>query len=180
HPAPGTFALSEHMLGAMPLYLPLVLALRDPVLAHQATLLLTFACAFLGALALVRDWTGSWPAAVAAGALFAFSPFRFGHLASLPMEGSCWLPFIPLCARRSVGPGARWPVLLGIVLVLEALNSYYLAYLTFIGAAGFVVVVLAADPVARRRWTRLVLPFGAAAIVVALVSLPYVRSDQLG
>jgi hypothetical protein len=180
HPAPCSLALAEHMLGAMPLYLPVALVSRDPVFAHQATLLLTFACAFLAALALVRDWTGSWPAAVIAGVLFAFNPFRFALLATFQMEGSCWLPLIPLYARRSVGPGARSPVLLGIVAALAALNSYYFAYLTFIGAPVFVVVVLAADPAARRCWKRLVVPLVAAALVVALVTLPYVHNDQLG
>ena len=73
HPTPHALALSENMLGALPLYLPLAALSRDPIFAHQATLVLTFACAFLAALVLVRDWTGSWWAAVVGGTLFAFS-----------------------------------------------------------------------------------------------------------
>src|SRR5262249_51633132 len=67
HPAPRTLALSENLLGALPVYLPLALVWRDPVLAHQGTLLFTFAAAFLAMALLVHDCTGSWPAAVPAG-----------------------------------------------------------------------------------------------------------------
>src|SRR5437879_10299773 len=54
YPARRTLALSEHCFGALPLYLPLRAATGDPVTAHQGVLVLSFACAFLAALALIR------------------------------------------------------------------------------------------------------------------------------
>ena len=181
HPAPDTLALSEHILGAMPVYLPLAALTRDPIAAHQATLVLSFALAFLAAVALVRDWTASWPAAVSAGILFSFSGFRVGGLDSLHMEGNYFMPLVPLYAQRAVRDGRlRWSALLFVVLTLQALHSYYLAYATFLGLAVLLGVVFLLDPDARRRGMRLIMPTLAAGLVVAVVTIPYLRAAAAG
>jgi hypothetical protein len=163
------------------MYLPLALATGDPVLAHQATLVLTFAAAFLAMAALVRDWTGSWPAAVAAGTPFATCGLRMGQLAALHLEGSWYLPLVVLFARRTaLGAGLAAPGLLAAVLVLVTLHSCYLGYAAF-GAAGVVALTaIAAEPRARRRWAALTAAIGAAAACVAAVSLPYVAAARAG
>jgi hypothetical protein len=181
HPAHDTLALSEHVLGAMPVYLPLAALTRDPVAAHQATLVLSFALAFLAAVALVRDWTASWPAAVAAGILFAFSGFRAGGLDSLHIEGNYFMPLVPLYAERAIRDGRlRWSALLFVVLTLQALHSYYLAYATFVGLAVLLAVVFILDPDARRRPARVLVPALGAVAAVALVTLPYLRVAAAG
>jgi hypothetical protein len=181
HPAPGTLALSENLLGAQPLYLPLALATGDPVLAHQATLVLTFAAAFLAMAALVRDWTGAWPAAVAAGTLFATCGLRMGQMAALHLEGNWYLPLVVLLVRRAaLRPGLSAPALLAATLVLVTLHSYYLGYAAF-GAAGLVALMaIAGEPQARRRWPALSAAIGAAAACVAIASLPYVAAARAG
>jgi hypothetical protein len=181
HPAPAALATSDHMLGLLPLYLPLALATGDPVLAHQGTLLLTFACAFLAMLALVRDWTASWPAAILAGALFAFSAYRRGNIWAIQLLGSYYLPLIPLAARRAVTePGARWPALLAVVLVLQSFDTLYFGFAAFAGTVALLTVVLTLDPAARRRWRRLVMPVALAAATVMLASVPYLRASRAG
>jgi hypothetical protein len=174
HPAPHALALSEHLLGALPVYAPIAAASRCPVFAHQATLLVTFVGALLAMGALARAWTARWPAAVVAATLFAFSPFRSAHLGALQIEG-CWmLPLLPLAAWRSTTrPGWAWPLVLALVLTLTALHSVYLAYGAFAGMAVLAAVVLAGDPAARRAGGRLVLPLAAAAAVVGVSALPY-------
>lgn len=179
HPASGSLALSEHMLGALPIYLPLALLSGDPVLAHQGTLVLTFAAAFLAMAALVRDWTASWTAAIVAGTLFAFSTFRIANLDNLQTLGNYYLPLIPLCARRSVTDSARrWPVCSALVLTLQALHSYYLGYAGFLTAAVLGGMVLIGCASARRQWRRLVVPVLIAAAAVALSALPYLVARQ--
>jgi hypothetical protein len=181
HPAPRTLALAEHMLGVLPLYLPVAVATQRPVLAHQLTLVLTFALAFLAALALVVDWTGSWSAGAVAGLLFAFSPLRGADLGGLQVLTSYHLPLIPLCARRALdGRGWLWPALLAATLVLQALSSYYVGYAAFAAFAAIGAVVLAASPHARRRWWRLALPAAGAAVVVGVSALPYVAWRRAG
>src|SRR5262245_24310345 len=46
HPARHVLATTEHLLGIQVLYLPLRLVTGDPLAAHQATLIATFAAAF--------------------------------------------------------------------------------------------------------------------------------------
>jgi hypothetical protein len=172
-PAPRTLALSEHMLGFLPLYLPLALASHDPVFAHQGTLLLTFVCAWLAAFALVVDWTGSWPAGLVAAACFAFSGFRAANVADLHVEGAWLLPLIPLCARRALAARAwRAQVALGCVLVLQALSSYYLGYGAFLVAAVIIAVAFATTP-GNVVWKRLVPPVACASLVTAASAAPY-------
>lgn len=182
HPAPTTLALAEHMLGILPLYAPLLAISHDPVLAHQATLVLTFACAFLATCVLVEDWTGCWPAAIVAGTLYAFSPHRAYGLAGLQSEADFYLPLIPLCARRAlVAQSPRWMILLAVVLVLQALASLYLAYAAFIAVAVLLTITFACKPAGTRGYTiPVVASVAVAAAVVAVATLPYLHASRSG
>ncbi|MGH7893557.1 MAG: hypothetical protein ACREQL_02765, partial [Candidatus Binatia bacterium] len=181
HPAPGTLALSEHLLGALPIYAPLLFATGDPVFAHQATLLATFVGAWLGMLALARAWTGRWPAAILAASLFAFSPFRGGHLGALQIEGGWMLPIVVLAAWRSLTTtGLAWPVALAVTLALVALHSVYLAYGLFAGVGTLVAVVVALDAQARAAWRRVALPMLGAAVVFADAARRYLAMREGG
>jgi hypothetical protein len=181
HPSPASLLQMDHMLGALPLYFPLALLAGDPLLAHQAMLVLTFACAFLAAAALVRDWTGSWVAAILAGALFAFSPFRQMQLGAANLEGNYYLPLIVLCARRAVDdPRRRWPLLLALTLIMQALDSYQVGYAAFAGTGALCATVLACNAGARRRWSRLIAPVLGAAAIVGLSAVPYLAVARGG
>jgi len=180
HPAPRALATTEHMLGLQVLYLPLRLATGDPLAAHQATLLATFAAAIVTMTALVRTWTGSWIAAVTAGVLYAFSPFRAGHLPALHMEAAWLLPLVVLAVER-VAAGGRigWTLVLAAALAVQALSSYYLGYASFVAVA-VLIGVAALDARARPHTGRLVAAMGAALVVVAACSLPYLRARAEG
>jgi hypothetical protein len=181
YPAPLSLAAMDHMLGALPLYAPLAAISRNPLFAHQATLLLTFAVAILAGGALVWDWTRSWPAALLGGVLFAFSPFRMGSLSSLNLLNNYYLPLIPLCARRvDIDTGKRWRILLGAVLALQALNSIQVGYAAFAGLGVLLVTVVAADSRVRRHCLRFAAPIAGAALVVGLLAFPYLVIGQSG
>jgi hypothetical protein len=173
HPAPHALATTEHLLGLQLLYLPLRLATGDPLAAHQATLVATFAAAFAAMLVLVRRWTGSWAAGVVAGLLYAFSPLRAQNLPALQMESGWLLPLVLLAAERVLA-GARpvWMLVLAGAVALQALSSYYLGYTT-----ALVVAVVAGTALADRStrpyaW-RLVAGAGAGLAIVAACSVPY-------
>jgi hypothetical protein len=180
HPAPHGLATTEHLLGLQPIYLPLALATGDPILAHQATLLATFAAAFLATLVLVRQWTGSWMAGGFAGVLYAFSPFRAVHLPALQIEAAWVLPLIVLALERvAAGGGSGWTIALATVIALQALNSYYLAYATLV-LVGVLLVFAVADRRTRGRTGPLVAATLAAAVVMAACSLPYLQARGEG
>src|SRR6185369_816844 len=180
HPAPNALATTEHLLGLQVLYLPLRLATGDPLAAHQATLIATFAAAFVTTAWLVRAWTGSWLAAATAGVLYAFSPFRADYLAALHMEAAWLLPLVVLAMER-VASGARigWTLALAVTLALQVLSSYYLGYASAI-AVGVLLLAVALDPRSRPRLARLVAAIGAAGVVVVVCSLPYLRARADG
>jgi hypothetical protein len=173
-PAAHTLALSEHLLGVLPIYAPIAIASGSPVFAHQATLLLTFVGAFVAGFALVRAWTGSAAAALLAGSLFAFSPFRGGHLGGLHILGGWYLPLAVLLLWRSATtPGRGAPIGLAVVVALVGLQSMYLAYAVLAGLGALLVVLFATDAGARARWGRLVGPVAAAGAIIAASAVPY-------
>ena len=70
-----------------------------PVLAHQVALLLSFVLAGLGMTAYVLYWTEDEMAALAAGFLYAFAPFRLWQLGNLQVISVQYLPLVALEAE---------------------------------------------------------------------------------
>jgi hypothetical protein len=181
HPALGTLASVESMLGALPVYLPIALASGDPVLSHQATLVLSFALAFLSAAAIVWDWTACWPAALLTGTLYSFSPHRVAGLAGLQFLGDYYLPLIPFFMRRALGTGSL-PSLVGlaVALVLVSLHSFYLGYAAFIACGVLLGVAVLFDAGSRRGAVKAVAAIALAAGAVSAVAVPYLGAHRVG
>jgi hypothetical protein len=183
YPAPYTLALTEHALGSLPVFFPVYLLTGNPVLAYQTTMLATFVLAGLTMAAYVLYWTQDRSVALAAGALYAFAPFRMWQLGSLGYVSIHWLPLVPLgidmVLDRRGGRGA--PLVLAAGLALSSLCSYYVGYAAFVLAGTYVVAAF---------WVRggtilsRLLPLGAAvagaAVVVALVTIPYLLLQRSG
>jgi len=183
YPARWTLALSEHMLGNAPLFAPVYLATGNPVLAHQTTLLLTFVIAGLAMAAYVLYWTEDRAAALAAGFLFAFAPYRFWQIGNVHVISIHWLPLVLLgidaiLDRRG---GRAAPLGLAGALVLSSFCSYYIGYAAFILAAVYAAVrVLARRHGVLDDARRLAPPLVAAGLVVALVTIPLMIITKAG
>jgi hypothetical protein len=182
YPAPYTLALSEHMLGNVPLFAPVYLATGNPVLAHQASLAATFVLAGLAMAAYLHHWTRDRVAAIAGGMLFAFAPYRLWQVGNLHVISIYWMPLAPLgvdlalAGRRRAGAA-----LLAASLVGSTLCSYYVGYAAFALAGTYALVSVTA----RRRAAVPALPalgagFGAAIAAVALVTIPYLVVQSHG
>lgn len=183
HPAPLSLALSEHMLGNVPIFAPIYLATGNPILAHQLTLLATFALAAACMAAYVRFWTRDDTAAVVAGLVYAIAPTRLWQLGSLHVVSIHLLPAVllgidlVLDRRRGAGPLA---LLVG-ALVGSSLCSYYVGYQAFVMAGLYGVVgVIARRGPSRAAVLRLAGAGAAAALLVALVTLPYLVLQRSG
>ena len=135
-------ALSETTLAHTVLGLPLTAALGE-VASYNLLILASFALSGWAAYRLVLEWTADAGAGLVAGAAFAFSPYRMGHLGAghLPLMGTQWLPLAVLGAERLVRRG-RWraAVGLGVSYALFALSSWYYAYLGALFLALFLAV----------------------------------------
>lgn len=126
--------LSDVNLSNKALALPLLLA-ADQIVAYNGLVLLSSALSGLGAFLLARRLTGSAWGGVAAGLIFAWSPYRLTSLAGglPPVFATQWLPFVLLALEwlRDPARAHQWRrngALLGLFTALQALTSWYNAY----------------------------------------------------
>jgi hypothetical protein len=175
-PFPQPLAYSESMLATALLFAPLDWLTGNDVLAYNLLVLFTFAATVVTTSLLARQFTRWTAAALLAGLAFAFIPYRFGHLSHLNLLSLQWLPLLLLCLvryLRTARPG--WAAGFAAAFLLQALSSFYYAYLAALACAVLLVVMPPwrdGQP-ARPR----LLGLAAAGLVIALVmtpvSLPY-------
>ena len=153
-----------------------------PVLGYNASLLVSFVLSALGVYLWVRHLTGDTTAAVVAGAIFAFCPFRTSHmLGHLQLMGTQWFPFyfMSLTGLFERGPKRRRHVVSAAVfLSLIALTSQYYLYMALVLTLLYVGCCwwfLDRELVRRREsWKGLGAALLLALPVVVMSVLPYV------
>lgn len=116
--------------------------LGGPVLGYNVSLLLSFVLSGLGVYLWVRRLSGSSTAAVVAGAIFAFCPYRMSHLLGhLNLMGTQWFPFYFMSLGGLIGgdqPRRKYAIVSAALLGLIAFTSQYYLYMTLIATAIFV------------------------------------------
>jgi hypothetical protein len=183
YPAKNTLALSENMLGNQPIFGPVYAATRNPILAANCVILVSFWFCALSMYLLVRYLTGSpWPAAIA-GFVFAFAPVRLsqmGHMQLLSME---WMPLSVFFLYRFLlrKNAASLVAFCGFVM-LQILCSLYLGYIEMVILVSFLLGVLLTAPCLLNRKAILGFSLGAIAVgmVLSPVMVPYLRLQHGG
>ena len=132
YPAPDVMALSEVLLGLMPITAPVQWLTGSPVVAYNVAFLLTFPLCGMAAALLAYVLTGRRDAAAVAGLAFAFAPYRMGQLAHLQMLAYYGAPLalagLQLYDRTH---RRRWLALFGGAWLMQALtNGYALFHLS--------------------------------------------------
>jgi hypothetical protein len=176
YPARGTLAMSDHMLGPA-----LQVALfGNPIAGYNFLVFSSFVLCGAGTFWVLRRGGASGPAALLAGAAFAFSPFRMSHLNHLLMLIMQWIPltlwsFDRLLAERTVRRGALFLLFYGLHLT----SGCYFAYMIHFPMAAIFASRWAAEGRRRRlapESLRVLAPVGALALAAAVaIFLPYVR-----
>lgn len=182
HPTPDALALSEHLLGQQPLFAPVYWASGNAVLAANVLVFAVQVLSGLGAWALCRRFASA-PAAVLAGVLFAFCPWRYETLQQFHLLGTQYLPLVALTADRCLEHGRRRDAtLLAAATTLQLLSSVYLAFATVILLAAVVPLGLLRwrQRLDRRRLGRLALALAVPALALGATSLPYLRLRAAG
>ena len=183
YPRSNALALSENLLGSMPLAAPFALA-GQPVLGYNVVLLLSFFLFMLTTTLWVRYLTGSLAAGLVAGTAAAFAPSRMDHLPQIQLLAAQWLPLSLLLVTRYADTGRARHIVGASCLV--ALQYWAGIQITLIFAP-FVALYAAA----MLRWrgrslevTKTAIHLAAsAALFVALVlpiSLPYMSAAEEG
>ena len=105
---------------------PLVWLGMPPLLACNLLLLSGFALSGAAMFLLVWSLTRHIPAALLAGFVFAFLPYRFMHYAHLELQMAQWMPLCLWALHRTVNSGRlRDGLLTGLFLALQTLSSWY-------------------------------------------------------
>jgi hypothetical protein len=159
---PGVVAAPLHWVGVAPL------------LVHNLVLLSGFVVSGAGTALLVRSLTGSVAAAILAGIVFAFIPYRIDHMPHLQLQQTQCLPlalwaFHRLLARGRMADG----VWFGVFVAGQALSCMYYG-LFLVPYLGIVcgTMLIAERTMLKRRLVAL-----AAGGLVALVTvLPLARA----
>jgi hypothetical protein len=180
HPGKYPLAYSENLLGIALAVAPSYLAGASALTTYNIAMLLGFTLSAYGAFVLARKMTGSTVAAIVAGLLFGFVPFRFDHLAHLQMVWGGWLPLsLAALLHLHERPTRGRAVLFCLALVMNgATNVHWMLFGFF--AIGMTIVFIAlvrAAPAGqeRRFWIG---TFGALAVSVAIL-YPLLRPYQV-
>jgi hypothetical protein len=169
-----TLAYSDHLLGLAMFTSPLQWATGNPVLVHNVAFLASFALSGAGMYVLARTLTGRWDAAVVAGAIYAFTPYRISQLAHVQMLMLPWLPLSLWALHRYFSLGALRLLLASSgFFLLQALTAGYFMY--------FAILPLTIVGIAELRQTRpppgrLLLHLAIAVVVIAGVLAPIVSA----
>jgi hypothetical protein len=164
HPMRYTLGMDEPVLGTTLLVLPLALFTDDAVLLYNVVRLLTWLVSALAAYWLARELGAGEGVALAAGALFAFSPIRTDQVAHLSTLGTQWWPLALLFTVRFARGGRT----------RDALVAALFAVLAFLACGYHGIIAAAVMPPALvvlfwGRWGRL--KAGALCAVLAGAAL---------
>src|SRR5216683_2909121 len=143
-PFPLPLTYSDAMLSGALSVAPVLLFTDNPVLAHNALMLLSLFLAAIGMFLLVRSLTNSDLAGFLSGCIFSFCSVRQAHLEHVNLLQLGWLPFALLYLHRVFARGRLSDyILFGLFTVLQALASFYLAWMTALAYIVFILVELA-------------------------------------
>jgi len=167
HPGKYALAYSENMLGIAVPMLPLYLAGVPPIAIHNIAMLLGFALSAYAAYVLARMITGSTTAALVAGVLYGFVPFKWDHLSHLQIVSSEWLPLMLAALLFYRRQPSRWrAALFAAAFVMNGLTNVY--WLLFGSVAIFASIVFL-----RLYDKRLFVVLAMAALILLPFLIPY-------
>jgi hypothetical protein len=171
YPERGVLAYSDAMMVESLIALPLLSAGLPAMLVHNLLLLGVIAASGVGMFVLARYLWGNTHAAVVAGLIFAFAPYRFSHFMHMELQWAVWMPWAFWAMQRTLDTGAlRYGVLTGVFMALQLTSSIY--YGLFLAV---ILAVVAAIQVAAlgRRGVRPLAALGAGALILAATAWVY-------
>jgi hypothetical protein len=189
YPLPNALAYGEHLYGISLFTLPIYALTRNPVLAYNLVWILSYLLAAGAAHLLAWRYTHDQLAATLAGLASAFCFFRMHHgHGHLNLIWSFWIPLSFIAMDRWVAK-PTWTRLsaLVVIVVFQALASWYEAVLITVADAVFFLWLVAAERLpagalgartnaaARTSLLRLALQGLVGALVVLAIVWPFAR-----
>ena len=108
---------------------------------QNSLILASFPLTAFGTYLLARELWSNRPAAILAGLIVGFCPFRFAHaVGHLSIVSTQWIPFFFLYLERLISkPRVKSALLAGIFFGLSAGATWYYFFMTVIAAAFYVI-----------------------------------------
>jgi hypothetical protein len=174
HPEKNTLAFSDAMIVPSLMAAPLVWLGVHQLVVYNLLLLSGFALSGAAMFPLVRSITGHAGAALVAGFVFAFLPYRYMHYGHLELQMAHWMPLCLWALHRTIRDG-RWRdgLLTGLFLALQTLSSLY--YGIFLAAFLIPVGVALLIGAGRARVLPAVRSLAAGAVLAGVLVAPFAR-----
>lgn len=192
HPAAGSLALADPLLGVLPLFAPAYVLTGNPVAAYQFALLATLALCGAAMYALARHWGLGAAAALVGGAIYAFCPARLAAMDGFVNVSGQYLPLAlifvgRLLVRRdgeapALSARARDALLLFVFAAWQVACATPLGYAALLSLAVYVAGALLSRT--TRSWAGAGVVLAAlcgAGLVLVILTSPqraYVASDM--
>ncbi len=153
YPGRWVLAYGENLIGVALLVLPFHIAGASPIALHNLAMLIGFALSGYGMFVLARLIVRSTAAALVAGVIFAFVPFKFDHLSHLQIITSGWLPLL-LAAVIAYWrtPSTRAAALITAAFVMNGLTNVHYFLFGSLTAVMTIVVLAIVDRRNDRRF----------------------------
>ncbi len=180
HPARYVLAFSENMYGAAVFGFPLLAGGASLITNYNVLLLLGMFLSALSAWALARYVTGDPLAALAAGVVYAFLPYKLSQLPHVHMEWGAFLCLVFLFLLRYLDQGRRRDAaFLGAAFAWNAYACIQYAFFTgFLVVAVLVLEAIQSDQ-ARRRIPAAVLAMAIGGLAFLPFAIPYMKASKL-
>lgn len=183
YPTQGAFVLSDHLLGPAAQLILFLKAVPNAIAGYNFLLFTSYVGSALAVCWVFRRAGLSWTAAVLAGWMFTFSPFRVSQLSHIQMLIAQWIPLTlwfwdRLLAERTLKNA--WLFLL--FYILHVTGGCYLAYMIHFPMLALLAVRLRAQrrEILSARSLKLLVPVGLLAVSVTLaVFLPYMKLSKV-
>lgn len=182
YPTKGMLALSDHLLGPAAQLALFETVIPNAIAGYNVLFFTSFVLTGLAVCWVLRRSGVSWTAAVLAGAMYAFSPFRFSQLNHLQLLLVQWVPLTlwfwdRLLAERTV----RAALLFLVFYLLNVTGGSYVAYMIHFPMLAILInraALHGRELIAPRSLRILVPPLLAAGAALAYVFLPYVHLNR--
>jgi hypothetical protein len=181
YPYPNTLAYSEILFPNVLLSVPIFALTDNPLLTYNLMFLLSFILSAFGLYLLAYRLSGNRYAAFLAGLVFAFSPYRAGHLSQLQLLTMQWMPLALLYLDRYLGRRrAKDGLLFCAFFVAQCLSSFYYAFYMGLAVGLYLLCyfVLRWRGISLSLILRLALLGGLIVVLILPFALPYFRVNR--
>ncbi len=181
HPAKYVLAFSENLYGAAVFGFPLLASGASAVTNYNALLLAGMFLSALSAWALARYVTGDALAALAAGVVYGFLPYKLSQLPHVHMEWGPFLCLVFLFLLRYLDLGRRRDaILLAVTFAWNAIACIQYAFFTgFLVAIVLALELVQGGPERGRRALGALLAMGIGALAFVPFAIPYKKASDL-